>query len=204
MGAYSNSLNKGVVGFLSCIIQMVQLTNLISRSAWLIGICSISSSGPWRLSFALGRQRSTKILEFIFSFSATLKYLGLGLVEKMSIALPICRECGAAVQGLGKTKVYQDCGLEGTLFLKAIRGLKFQKNYRQAGSLTQVRFFHTSILQKPSGWDHIFQCLLTLFSTCVGWQGGINDIILIINHTFLFPKTDGTVRSFSKAHCLQE
>ena len=48
MGAYSNSLSKGVVGFLSCIIQLVQLTNLISRSAWLIGIilCSISSSGP--------------------------------------------------------------------------------------------------------------------------------------------------------------
>lgn len=63
----------------------------------------------------------TKILEFILAFHLHLKYLGLGLVEKMSIALPICRECGAAVQGLGKTKVYRDCGLEGTLFLKAIR-----------------------------------------------------------------------------------
>ena len=39
----------------------------------------------------------TKILDFFSAFQLHLKYLGLGLVEKMSIALPICRECGAAV-----------------------------------------------------------------------------------------------------------
>ena len=103
MGAYSNSLNKGVVGFSSCIIQMFQLTCKLNKQECMAKRDMLHQL-QWALKTYFGRLETkksvsfcTKILDFFSAFQLHLKYLELGLVEKMSIALPICRECGAAV-----------------------------------------------------------------------------------------------------------